>query len=79
MIAMQQTDIQNGEIIRIGYTSMGHYADVALKNGKVAELVRVQLEVKEYRQIHGASVENQPVCQNLQSSIIKRAYASFQA
>ena len=73
MITSQQTGIQNGEIFSIGFRPCMWFANVVVKNGRVAELVKVELSEKEYRHIHAADVEKTPINSEIESAVINRA------
>ena len=73
MITMQQTDFQTGEIFSIGFRPCMWYAEVCVKNGRVAELVKVELSEKEYRHIYAADVEKTPINPEIESAVIDRA------
>ena len=73
MTTMQQTDFQNGEIFSIGFRPCMWYAEVCVKNGRVAELVKVELSEKEYRHIYAADVEKTPIDSEIESAVINRA------
>lgn len=73
MNTMQQTDYQHGEIFSIGFRPCMWYAEVCVKNGRVSELVRVELSEKEYRHIYAADVEKTPIDSEIESAVIDRA------
>lgn len=75
MTTMQQTDYQNGEIFSIGFRPCMWYANVAVRNGRVAELVKVELSEKEYRHIYAADVEKSPIDSEIESAVINRAFS----
>ncbi len=73
MTAIQQTDFQAGEIFSIGFRPCMWYADVCVRNGRVAELVKVELSESEYRHIHAADVEKTPIDAEIELNVINRA------
>ncbi len=75
MTTMQQTDFQNGEIFSYSFRPCMWYAEVCVKNGRVAELVKVELSEKEYRHIHAADVEKTPINSEIESAVINRAFS----